>query len=249
MTAGRRASIGRIHVWLTAQTVILLLASINRLSDFTSGYVAANEFLRWVDLLNVLAFPLASTLVLWLLWREVARNPAAAGAGPRLALELAFIVGIYLLAASYGTHEVTNYLHVRFCLEGSGADLAAGTPRELGLCRIIAFNDDAFSHYVFFAGFSIVNASLMLLQWAHPFERATGARDLGLLTLNGAFIALALFANLAFEAIGLDLWVVVGLAALALGLLLRVGRQPLLVYYTVAYGAGLVLTVAYRALP
>jgi hypothetical protein len=238
----RSASMGWVHAWLTLQSAILVLASVNRLSDLTLGYVAANEFLRWVDLLNLLALPLASTLVLWLLWRELQRNTSVAGASTRVALELAFVAGIYLLAASYGTHEVTNYLNTRFCLEGGAGVEAAGG----AICRIIAFNDDEFSHWVFFAGFSIVNASLMLQQWAHRFGARTGARDLALLTLNGGFIALALFANLAFEEIGLDLWVVVGLAALALGLLIRVGRQPLFVYYSVAYGAGLAATMVYR---
>lgn len=243
----RGASMGWVHLWLTAQSAILVLASVNRLSNLTTGYVAANEFLRWVDLLNMLVLPLASTLVLWLLWRELARNASTAGVTSRVGLELAFVVGIYLLAASYGTHEVTNYLNQRFCFNGgSGLDASAG-PVLVKTCEIVAFNDDEFSHYVFFAGFSMVNAALMLLQWAHPFEARAGARDLALLVVNGGFIALALFANLAFETIGLDLWVVVGLAALALGLLWRVGRQPLFVYYSMAYGVGLALTVGLRA--
>ncbi len=240
----RAASMGWVHAWLSAQSAILVLASVNRLTNLTTGFVAANEFLRWVDLLNMLVLPLASTLVLWLLWREVARNSSMAGATSRVALELAFVVGIYLLAASYGTHEVTNYLNQRFCFNGgSGPDASMGAV-ALKMCDIIAFNDDEFSHYVFFAGFSIVNAALMLLQWAHPFTSPVARRDLALLVVNGGFIALALFANLAFEAIGLDLWVVVGLTALALGLLWRVGRQPLLVYYSVAYGGGLAMTAA-----
>lgn len=239
MGAARPASIGRVHLWLSAQSVILVLASVNRLTDLTAGYVATNEFLRWVDLLNMLAFPLASVLALWLVKREVERNRPASGAGGRLALELAFLTGLYLLAASYGTHEVTNYLHVRFCLDG----------RDDIVCRIVAFNDDEFSHWVFFTGFVAVNGSLMLLQASHPFaDVRPRALDLALLALNGAFIALALFANLAFEEIGLDLYVVALLAALAFGLLWRRGAQPLFVYYAVAYGLGLALTVGYRVL-
>ncbi len=114
------------------------------------------------------------------------------------------------------------------------------------LCRILAFNDDQFSHYVFFAGFSMINALLLLKQWAHPSVSRLGALDLALLVVNGGFIALALFANLAFEAIGLDLWVVLGLALVSLGFLLRGGLQPMYVYYSMAYGAGVLGTVAYR---
>ena len=57
---------------------------------------------------------------------------------------------------------------------------------------------------------------------------------------------MGIFANLGFEALGLDLYVVLGLAVLAGWLLWRNGRQPLLVYYAVAYGVGLVLTAVYR---
>lgn len=245
---GERASMGRVHLWLSAQSVVLMLASVNRLSNLTTGFVAANEFLRWVDLLNILVLPLASTLVLWLLWRELQRNPSRAGVTSRTVLELGFIAGLYLLAASYGTHEVTNYLNVRFCFNGgSGVDTSIG-PVAVRMCEIIAFNDDEFSHWVFFGGFSMVNAALMLQQAAHPFEARSGWRDLAFLAVNGGFIALALLANLAFEEIGLDLWVVVGLTIVALGLLRQFGRQPVLVYYSVAYGLGLGATVALRGL-
>ncbi len=242
--AEERASMGRLHLWLSVQSVVLVLASANRLSDLTTGYVAPNEFLRWVDLLNMLVLPLASTLVLWMLWRELGCNPSRAGGPTLTVLELGFVTGIYLLAASYGTHEVTNYLNVRFCLGGGvGADGPSGQ-----LCRIIAFNDDEFSHFVFFTGLSMVNALLLLKQWAHLFEVRTGARDIVLLVVNGGFIALALFANLAFEEIGLDLWVVLGLALVSLAFLVHGGRQPMFVYYSMAYVAGVLGTVAYRGM-
>jgi hypothetical protein len=47
-------------------------------------------------------------------------------------------------------------------------------------------------------------------------------------------------ANLGFEEIGLDLYVVALLALISTYLLLRHGRQPMFVYYTSAYCLGLV---------
>lgn len=44
--------LGKIHVLLTGQTIIIILISVNRLSTLTTGYVLPNEFLRWVDLHN-----------------------------------------------------------------------------------------------------------------------------------------------------------------------------------------------------
>ena len=149
-----------------------------------------------------------------------------------------FIVGLYFLGASYGDHEVTNYLHVRFCLDDPASDL----------CRIVIFNDDEFSHWVFFAGFVMVNASLLLLQDVFPHRNPLTGTDMGLLIFNALFLGAGIFANLGFEEIGLDLYVVALLAILSTYLLGRRGRQPLFVYYTAAYWLGLIASFAAQAM-
>lgn len=63
---------------------------------------------------------------------------------------------------------------------------------------------------------------------------------------NGLFIAAGIFANLAFEAIGLDLYIVALLAGLAVYLLRRQGARPLFIYYATAYGVGLIATGLYK---
>jgi hypothetical protein len=67
-----------------------------------------------------------------------------------------------------------------------------------------------------------------------PHKSLIGARKL--------FIGAGIFANLAFEEIGLDLHVVAIIAALAVGLLWRRRGQPILRYHAVAYLVGLVAT-------
>ncbi|HUN05720.1 MAG TPA: hypothetical protein PLQ56_03945 [Aggregatilineales bacterium] len=226
-----------IHVLLGIQSLVVILVSINRLSSLTQTYVAANEFLRWQDLINMLPLPLISAVASWLLLRLLEQRASIAARG-RLTLSIVFMVGLYLLAASYGTHEVTNYLHVRFC-----------PPEDFSrLCEIVTFNDDEFSHWVFFAGFVLMNVALLCMQVIAPHQRQLNRGDMLLLILNGLFIGLGVFANLAFEEIGLDLYVVALLAVLALGLLWRVGRQPLVIYYVTAYGVGLVGTLIYKGL-
>ncbi len=227
-------SLGKIHALLAVQTVVIILGSINRLGTLTLGYVAANEFLRWVDFHNMLTLPLISLTSFYLLKKQI--EGAVQGGSRHLALNLAFLIGVYLLGASYGTHEVTNYLHTRFCLNGESSVL----------CNIVIFNDDEFSHWVFFTGFVLINASLMLLQVLFPRQAPLPARDAALLAFNGLFIGAGIFANLAFEVIGLDLYIVALLAALALWLLWRRGQQPLVVYYSVAYTLGLFATAIYK---
>jgi hypothetical protein len=184
----------------------------------------------------MLVLPLISIVAFYLLKKHVEYDSPKRGGRLHLALNLAFIVGIYLLGAGYGDHEVTNYLHVRFCPAGGSNPL----------CRIIAFNDDEFSHWVFFIGFVLVNAALMLLQVLFPRMQSLVRRDAVLLAVNGLFIGAGIFVNLAFEVIGLDLYVVAILAVLAIWLVWRRGAQPLLVYYAVAYVLGLVGTALYK---
>ncbi len=233
------AGLAATHVLLGVQSVVVVLLSINRLSRLALNYVAPNEFLRWVDLNNMLILPLISLVAFYLVKRRLELSDQAGRRDGRwhLALNLAFIVGVYLLAASYGDHEVTNYLHARFCANDTSSDL----------CRIVIFNDDEFSHWVFFAGFVLINGALMLLQVLFPHPGRLTTADKVLLVVNGAFIGLGVFANLAFEVIGLDLYVVALLALIAAVLVWRQGPQPLLLYYATAFWLGLIATFVYKS--
>ena len=220
----------RIHTLLAVQSVVAILVSLNRLGTWTLGYVLPNEFLRWVDFNNMLVLPFISLVAFYLLKKTIEYNSPAREGRAHLMLNLIFIVGIYLLAASYGDHEVTNYLHQRFCLEETSSDL----------CRIVIFNDDEFSHWVFFTGFVMTNAVLLFLQNLFPREEALTRTDIGLLIVNSLFLGAGILANLGFEEIGLDLYVVAVLALLSAYLLWKRGSQPLFIYYTSAYWLGLI---------
>ena len=219
----------RIHPLLAVQSVVAILVSINRLGPWTRGHVLPNEFLRWVDFYNMLVLPLISLVAFYLLKKTIEYDsPAREGRG-HLTINLVFIVGVYLLAASYGDHEVTNYLHVRFCLDDPTSDL----------CRIVIFNDDEFSHWIFFTGFVMMNAALLFLQDLFPNKEQLTGKDIGLLIVNSVFLGAGILANLGFEEIGLDLYVVVLLAGISTYFLWKRGRQPLFIYYTSAYWLGL----------
>ncbi len=213
-SAGGPAARTRTLHWLLAlQSLVVILVSLNRLGPWTEGYVAGNEFLRWVDLHNMLTLPLLSLTGFYLVKRLLEQGRPVARPRLHLGLSLTFFVGVYLLGASYGDHELSNYLHARFCAEGAGGDL----------CRIVIFNDDEFSHWVFFIGFTLINGALLGLQAQFPWPWALRQSDIAWLCLNALFIGLGIFANLAFESIGLDLLVVASLALLAVGLLWRRG--------------------------
>ena len=220
----------RIHTLLGIQSLLGILVSINRLGAWTVGYVLPNEFLRWVDFNNMLVLSLISLVALYLLKKTIEYDSPAREGPLHVAWNLVFIIGLYLTAASYGDHEVTNYLHQRFCSTETTSDL----------CRIVIFNDDEFSHWVFFAGFVMVNVAVLFLQTVFPYRENISSTDITLLSLNALFLGAAVLANLGFEEIGLDLYVVALLAIISVYLLWRRGRQPMFIYYTVAYWLGLI---------
>ena len=220
----------RIHSLLAVQSIVAILVSINRLGTWTLGYVLPNEFLRWVDFNNMLVLPLISLVAFYLLKKTIEYNSPAREGRAHMTWNLVFIVGLYLLGVSYGDHEVTNYLHHRFCLDDTTSYL----------CRIVIFNDDEFSHWVFFTGFVMVNTALLFLQNVFPHRGQLTLTDVGLLMFNALFLGAGILANLGFEEIGLDLYIVAFLAALSTYLLWRRGKQPLFIYYTTAYWLGLI---------
>jgi hypothetical protein len=228
----------RIHALLAVQSFVAILVSINRLGTWTLGYVLPNEFLRWVDLNNMLVLPLISLVAFYLLKKTIEYDSPARDSRAHLAINLTFIIGIYLLAAGYGDHEVTNYLHHRFCLEDSSSDL----------CRIVIFNDDEFSHWIFFAGFIMMNAALLFLQNLFPYKSELSKTDIGLLIFNSIFLGAGIFANLGFEEIGLDLYVIALLSVLSVYFLYKRAKQPLFIYYTAANLLGLFGSLIAQAL-
>ena len=227
-----------IQSLLAVQSVVAILVSINRLGTWTLGYVLPNEFLRWVDFNNMLVLPLISLVAFYLLKKTIEYDSPAREGRAHVTINLIFIVGLYFLGASYGDHEVTNYLHTRFCLADAASDL----------CRIVIFNDDEFSHWVFFTGFVMVNAALLFLQMVFPYRGEVTTGDISLLIGNAVFLAAGIFANLGFEEIGLDLYIVALLAILSVYLLWRRGKQPLFIYYTAAYWLGLAASFIAQAM-
>jgi hypothetical protein len=228
----------RIHALIGVQSLVAILVSINRLGTWTLGYVLPNEFLRWVDFNNMLVLPLISVVASYLLKKTIEYDSPEREGKSHIAWNLVFIVGLYLLGASYGDHEVTNYLHQRFCATDTTSDL----------CGIIIFNDDEFSHWVFFTGFVMVNAAILFIQNLFPHREKITNADLALLALNALFLGAGVFANLGFETIGLDLYVVALLAVISVYFLWRHGRQPMFIYYTIAYWLGLIGSLLAQAL-
>src|SRR3712207_2185995 len=84
-------SLRSIHVLLAVQSLVIVLLSVNRLSSFTAGYVESNEFLRWVDLHNMLTLPLISLVAFYLLKKQLEYDTPAREGGRHRTLSLLFV--------------------------------------------------------------------------------------------------------------------------------------------------------------
>ncbi len=94
----------------------------------------------------------------------------------------------------------------------------------------------------------MMNAALLHLQVLFPHREQVSGKDTALLLVNSLFLGAGVLANLGFEEIGLDLYVVAVLAILSAYLLWKRGRQPLFIYYTSAYWLGLIGSLIAQAL-
>ncbi|WEP00818.1 hypothetical protein A6P39_042375 (plasmid) [Streptomyces sp. FXJ1.172] len=225
-----RLAHGGLHLLLTLNSLLVVLISVNRKADSTLAFVAANGFLRWVEINNML-LGLCTVVLYYLVAARVVNDSRCRRRGGLLPLGVLFAAGAYVYALSLGDHEVTNYLHGRFCAES--------LPE---ICRVVAFNDDVFSDVVFLTGFTLLNTMLMLTQFRFPADRAPRPWDNVLITVNALFIGAGITANLAFEKAVFDPFVVGATAVFALALLRIAPRQPILRYYGIAYTVGLLAT-------
>lgn len=232
-----------VHLILTALSLNIILLSLNRLTNLTSGYLQPFEFLRWLDFNAMLPIPLLSVLLYYLLRREVIYENTFHKTKTYILLALLFISGVYFFAAGSGDHEVTNYLNTRFCDRGTV---------QSPICNIISYNDDTFSHYVYYLGFILLNISLMFLEKYYPRKVSVSKRDLLLILPNSLFIALGIFANLAFEEARIDLVIFGSIMLLSLYLLLstknKPNKLPITFYFASSYTLGVLSTLVYKFL-
>ena len=194
-----------------------------------------------------------------------ARTPRSVG--------LLFLGGTYLLAAGYGNHAVTNYLHacLRDAVPGPDtADEGDATPTPVErtggrgtvlerVREIVVFHDERLSHLLFFTGSACVDLALVLAQAAHPRRGAYTAGDFSLVCANAAVIAAGICLNSALTGARTLTPATALVAAAGLGAWLRGWLRgqtvPVATYLGLAYGmatagmAGMALASALRAGP
>ena len=233
----------QVRLILSGLSGVIILLSINRLTQLTQGLLSPAQFLRWQDFNAMLPLPLLTTILYLVLWWGVVGVEKTVQTNRIKWLLVLFASGIYFFGASSGTHEVTNYLNHRYCITSQ---------IDATLCQIVGYNDDVFSHYIYYLGLVIMNVVLMLSEYLYPRKDSMEKSDLWIVSANALFIATGIVANLAFEEIGIDLAVFAALMGVSLYLLWqrrRVYRQVPIIYYSaLAYTVGVVVTLVIQTL-
>lgn len=230
-----------IHLTLTGLSLTILLLSFNRLTSLTTNFLQPYEFLRWLDFNAMIPIPLLSIILYYFLKRQITYDHPFLKTSAYFILNIIFITGVYFFGAGSGDHEVTNYLNTRFCDRGK---------IDSPICNIIKYNDDEFSHYVYYIGFILLNVALMFTEYNIPRKTPARKKDILFVSLNGIFIGLGIFANLAFEEIGLDLYFFGSVMALSLYLLVSKKRNffnfPIISYFAISYSFGVLSTIIFK---
>ncbi len=224
-----------IGLLLIAQTLILIVASLNRLTDFSSGPVAANQFLRWRDFNHLMVFP-PLTVIVAIGFRQVFLKVGGNRDGR---VDLLFVIAVYFLGAGYGVHELANYLSML---------IKSRETIDPVLREVIRYNDDDFSHWVFFGAFIALNVVMLLWQAANPFQTRLSWIDMAICIVNGAVLSAAIFVNLSRGDLGFDLVALLALALVALYFWLKDRKQPMNIYYVTGLWPGLIGTAIARML-
>lgn len=230
-----------IHLILTGLSLSIILLSINRLTPITSGYLEPHEFLRWFDFNSMVLIPLFFIILYYLLRYQIVYDSPFRKTNFFVALNIVLVAGIYFFGAGSGDHEVTNYLHYRFCYK----DIL-----DEKLCNIVVFHDDVLSNYIYYLGFVLMNMAIMFLEHYFPRKTNIAKKDHVFVALNSFITALGIFAFLALEVIAIDLWAFGFVMLLSLILLFypkaRVAKLPITFYFAVSYTLGVVSTFLYR---
>lgn len=186
----------------------------------------------------MITLPLLITIIYTILFLQITHRQ------PKIHKHFSFFLiifasGILLHGISSGNHEITNYLHHKFCIQDNSS-----------ICQIINYNDDNFSHTIFYLSSFLMTVSLLFFEKAQPQTKKLPNLQIYLILFNGLLIGLGLFANLAFEKLGIDLYAF-GLLSIISATLLWQNRHnlrhfPITLYCAFGYSLGTASTIIYK---
>ncbi len=199
--------INKINLLFTLSSLSVLLVTIERFSFTTKILLQPYNFLRLHEMVQMIFLILFTTLIPFLLLKEVSQNLESLKSRRGLILGLAFITGVYFYATGNGLHEMASFVFNTYC----------DTKKITGnLCGGLFFNDYYTGNIFYFIGAALMNLVLIIFEQMQP-NKIFGKNDMTLLVINSLVYSLAIFAYAGFDRVlvglvySLIMTVVVGL--------------------------------------
>lgn len=225
----------KVSYLLTLLSGAIFLLTLNRKTNLSQGLLEPYGFLRWQDFHAMVSLPLIITIIYALMFLHITNRQPKIHNKFGIFL-LIFVTGALLYGVSSGNHEITNYLHHRYCMQDNTS-----------LCQIINYHDDTFSHFIFYVSSILMTISLLFFEKDQPESSPISKSSMTLLCINSLVIGLGLFANLAFEKLGIDLYAFGILSAISLSLLWIIRKNfrvyPIILYCALGYGSGTLASI------
>ncbi len=198
----------RLNLWLTLSSLSVVLVTIERFSPTTKIILQPYSFLRLHEVVQMVLVILTTTLIPFMVFRELTQNFTLLKNRGNFLFALLFIVGIYFYATGNGVHEVASYIFNTFC------DTKNIQP---GFCGSAFYNDYYFGNILYFIGAYLLVVPLILLERQNPDPKFK-KKDWIILVINSLVFAFAIFAYAAFDRVlvGLVYSIVITLSVLFL---------------------------------
>lgn len=179
----------RLNLWLTFSSLSVLLVTIERFSPTTKIILQPFNFLRVHEVVQMMLIILATTLIPFMIFKELTQNFTLLKKKNVFVWAILFIIGIYFYATGNGVHEVASYIFNTFC----------NTKQvQQGFCGSSFFNDYYFGNIVYFIGAYLMVIPLIFIERENPgpkFDR----KNWIILIINAVVFAFAIFAYAAFD--------------------------------------------------
>lgn len=179
----------RLNLWLTLSSLSVLFVTVERFSPTTKIILQPYSFLRLHEVVQMTLIILITTLIPFMVFRELTQNFTLLKNRGNFLLTLLFVIGIYFYATGNGVHEVSSYIFNTFC------DTKKIQP---GFCGSVFFNDYYFGNILYFIGAYLLVVPLILLERQNPDPKFK-KKDWIILVINSLVFAFAIFAYAAFD--------------------------------------------------
>lgn len=232
----------RLNFWLTLSSLSVLLVTFERFSPTTQIILQPYDFLRLHEVVQMVVIILTTTLIPFMIFKEISLNFALLKNRKNITLAVFFITGVYFYATGNGVHEVASYIFNTFC------DTKQIKP---GFCGSAFFNDYYFGNILYFIGSYFMIIPTMLLERENPgpkFDR----KNWIILGGNAVVFAFAIFAYAAFDRVlvGLaySMITLLSVCAILLTVKKRYSQLPYTTYNLIVYALGTVASLVVRFL-